>query len=164
MKIFPGRKKCFARKYPTAIFRFLTGTTKNSRDDNSPPAPPSPEAAVPLPRPASTAGEPGPELREKVALLRELIQLEKELEEITQSPEPPSSRMVIEHIVFRLEEIIERHNAQPINGDRWFDTRRHQAVPAACVPDGTPILETLRPGWVLNNQVLRRARVRVEPN
>ena len=113
--------------------------------------------------------------KEKLYLLRRFLKLLIAIRDAASGSEPgqPEVQSAAEDIaalkisaeeIARLEEIIERHNAQPIDGDRWFDTRRHQAVPAACVPDGTPILETLRPGWLLENQVLRRARVRVEPN
>ena len=71
------------------------------------------------------------------------------------------SSSALEHIGFRLEEIMDRSGATPIDGDRIFDIRRHRPDPIAIIKDGTPIEETIKAGWREGDRVLRRAMVKV---
>jgi hypothetical protein len=67
-----------------------------------------------------------------------------------------------EHILLQLQEILERSGVELITDDTTFERRRHQAVqPASGAIPGTPIVETLSPGFAVGRHVLRRARVRL---
>jgi hypothetical protein len=74
----------------------------------------------------------------------------------------PDRKELAEHILLQLEEILERSGVELITEDTIFERRRHQAVqPASEAIPGTPIVETLSPGFAVGRHVLRRARVRL---
>jgi molecular chaperone GrpE (heat shock protein) len=74
----------------------------------------------------------------------------------------PERKELAEHILLQLQEILERSGVELITEDTIFERRRHQAVqPASKAIPGTPIVETLSPGFAVGRHVLRRARVRL---
>lgn len=95
-----------------------------------------------------------------VRVLEDVVCLQDEIDRMRKGLDDESSS-ALEHIGFRLEEIIDRSGATPIKGDRIFDIRRHRPAPMAMVKDGTPIEETIRAGWREGDRVLRRATVKV---
>lgn len=96
-----------------------------------------------------------------IKVLEDVIRLQDEILRMKKGLGDESSS-ALEHIGFRLEEIMDRSGATPIDGDRIFDIRRHRPDPVAVVKDGSPIAETTRPGWREGDLVLRRATVRVQ--
>lgn len=123
-------------------------------------------SAAPLQAPPSGefGGQPeaGSVEARKVAIsfFEDIILLEKELDDFKQQAETPAGPLV-EHVLFRLEEIMERHGAVPVGEEPQFNGLWHQAVPPEYVPDGTAIEETISPGWRFGTRILRRARVRI---
>ena len=74
----------------------------------------------------------------------------------------PARQELVEHVLLQLQEILERSDVELIAGDATFERRRHQPEqPDARAAPGTPIIETLSPGFAVGNRVLRRARVRL---
>lgn len=96
-----------------------------------------------------------------IKVLEDVIRLQDEILRMRKGLEDESSA-ALEHVGFRLEEIMDRSGATPIEGDRIFDIRRHRPDPMVVVKDGTPIVETTRPGWREGDRVLRRATVKLE--
>ncbi len=65
-------------------------------------------------------------------------------------------------IISRLDDVMFNFGATPIDDDeRIFDIVRHIPSDGIETPDGTPIVEVLTPGVVINKRILRRAVVRV---
>jgi len=95
-------------------------------------------------------------------LVEECVEVVDELDDHMSSFDAPR-REVARHAILRLEEVLGRSGVEVIENDRSFDRTRHKPIPAnvASVP-GTPISETLSPGFAVGPRVLRRARVRVE--
>ena len=96
-----------------------------------------------------------------IKVLEDVIRLQDEILRMRKGLDDESSS-ALEHVGFRLEEIMDRSGAISIAGDRIFDIRRHRPDPMAVVKDGTPIAETTRPGWREGDRVLRRATVKLE--
>lgn len=96
-----------------------------------------------------------------IKVLEDVIRLQDEILRMRKGLEDESSA-ALEHVGFRLEEIMDRSGATPIEGDRIFDIRRHRPDPMVVVKNGTPIVETTRPGWREGDRVLRRATVKLE--
>lgn len=95
-----------------------------------------------------------------IKVLEDVIRLQDEILRMRKGLDGESSS-ALEHIGFRLEEIMDRSGATPIEGDRIFDIRRHRPDPIAIIKDGTPIEETIKAGWREGDRVLRRAMVKV---
>lgn len=95
-----------------------------------------------------------------IKVLEDVIRLQEEILRMRKGLGDESSS-ALEHIGFRLEEIMDRSGATPIDGDRIFDIRRHRPDPVAVVKDGALIIETTRSGWREGDRVLRRAMVKV---
>jgi hypothetical protein len=73
-----------------------------------------------------------------------------------------SRRMLADHVLARLTEVLQRANVEVIASDRAFDRRRHvSAERNGNVRPGTPIAEIVSPGFAVERRILRRARVRV---
>ncbi len=96
-----------------------------------------------------------------IKVLEDVVRLQDEILRMRKGLGDESSS-ALEHIGFRLEEIMDRSGATPIDGDRIFDIRRHRPDPVAVVKDGALIVETTRPGWREGDRVLRRATVKVQ--
>lgn len=73
-----------------------------------------------------------------------------------------SDRELVDHIGVRLQNILEQSGVEVIDRDVEFDRARHRPVPAVAAPPGSPIAETVSPGFAVGRRVLRRASVRVE--
>jgi hypothetical protein len=87
------------------------------------------------------------------------------IDELDQNAEGFDSprRDLAEHVVLRLEEVLERSGVEVITNDAIFDRARHRPVPSdGAATTGVAISETLSPGFAVGHRVLRRARVRVE--
>lgn len=73
-----------------------------------------------------------------------------------------SRQELAEYVLLQLQEILERADVELITGDATFDRHRHQPErPNAEAVPGTPIIETVSPGFAIGRRVLRRARVRL---
>ena len=65
-------------------------------------------------------------------------------------------------ILSRLDDVMFNFGAIPIDDDeRIFDIVRHIPSDGIETPDGTPIVDVLTPGIVINARILRRAVVKV---
>lgn len=95
-----------------------------------------------------------------IKVLEDVIRLQDEILRMRKGLGDESSS-ALEHIGFRLEEIMDRSGATPIEGDRLFDIRCHRPDPMAVVKDGTLIVETIINGWREGDRVLRRAIVKI---
>ena len=68
-----------------------------------------------------------------------------------------------EHVMLRLEEVLERSGVEVIVDDASFDRARHRPLSGGVeVSNGAAITETISPGFAVGQRVLRRARVQVE--
>ena len=133
---------------------------QNEEDVQSPfHDPVMPHAAIII-APTNHEQEETDQLRLKKDFLADIIRLENELRESGGDPDLTSEQL-IEHAIFRLEEIIEKQGAEPISEETKFNCLRHSAVPPRFVNDGTPIGETLSQGWCIGKYVLRKAKVRI---
>lgn len=90
----------------------------------------------------------------------EVIRLGDELDKLMPAL-LPDAKSIAGHIADRLTEILDRNGAEMIDSETVFDIRRHQPIPSRPVPDGTPIIKVISPGWRVEDRVLRRAKVEV---
>lgn len=95
-----------------------------------------------------------------VKVMEDLMRLSSEIRRLADHA-PDDSRDALDYIYEQLEDVFERNGLTMIEGETVYDVCRHQPVPAALVPDGTPVEKTLVPGWALDRKVLRRAKVSV---
>jgi hypothetical protein len=103
----------------------------------------------------------GPGDKPWLDLVEEIVLLFDELEQSADKMEP-QGRAIALHVCDRLREILERSGVEVIANDSTFDLMRHRPEPAvASVPAGSPIQETLSPGFAVGRRVLRRAIVRI---
>jgi GrpE len=97
-----------------------------------------------------------------LGLAKECVDLFDELERLIPDLDSPRQEMA-QHVESRLEEILTRSGVEMINNDAVFDQNRHRlAVSRRAVAPGTPISETVSPGFAIGRRVLRPARVRVD--
>lgn len=94
-------------------------------------------------------------------LIEECTDLISEFESYKNRFETEEGKMMTDIVQERLFEILVKSGAQLITDETSFDIIRHIAVPAQMVENGTPVLETIRPGIALGNKVLIRAQVRI---
>jgi molecular chaperone GrpE (heat shock protein) len=98
---------------------------------------------------------------ERDLLIQDCVDLMNEMDGFI-SQEDENSSQIIEHLLNRFEDILERNNVQRIEKELEFNNIRHRSFETGKrIPQGALILETLRPGYILNNRVIRRALVRV---
>ncbi len=94
-------------------------------------------------------------------LVEECVEVVDELDRHISTFDAPR-REVAEHVVLRIEEVLERSGVEVISDEPIFDRSRHQPIGAsATASPGAAISETLSPGFAVGRRVLRRARVRV---
>ncbi len=75
----------------------------------------------------------------------------------------PERQELADHVILRLEEVLERSGVDIISDDETFDSKRHKPEKATTkTSPGAHITETLSPGFAVGRRVLRRAKVRVE--
>jgi hypothetical protein len=131
---------------------------------------PEPPGAEAPPAPLSAASEPpGAEApngepldnRPWLKLVEESVALFDELDRHRVDFDPPRLE-VADHVVCRLQEILERCGVEPISGLGAFDRNRHQPEGAARVLPGATVTKTLSPGFRVGKRILRRARVCVQ--
>lgn len=94
-------------------------------------------------------------------LVEKCVDLIDELDRLLESLDPPRQEMA-EHVISRLQEVLERSGVNVISGDTQFDRSRHEsATRKSGLSPGTPITATLSPGFAVGRRVLRRARVQL---
>src|SRR5215216_2440197 len=72
-------------------------------------------------------------------------------------------QQLAEHVMLRLEEVLERSGVEVIVDEASFDRARHRPLSGGVeVSNGAAITETISPGFAVGQRVLRRARVQVE--
>lgn len=75
----------------------------------------------------------------------------------------PERQELADHVILRIEEVLERSGVDVISEDATFDSKRHRLEKATTkTSPGAHITETLSPGFAVGRRVLRRAKVRVE--
>lgn len=72
----------------------------------------------------------------------------------------PQCQEIVDHTVLRLEEVLVRSGVEIISDEVDFDRNRHKPAAEDSSTDGT-IIETISPGFAVEQRVLRRARVRL---
>ncbi len=124
----------------------------------------APKVPAPSPMPAppeAVKDEPTSEIPGHASLfktLKDCADLLTELEDMHDKLDE-RARPLSEHIRVTLQEMVERAGAIRIEDEPSFDVSRHQSVPVARVSPGTPIAETVEPGYVFDGRVIKRAKV-----
>jgi len=94
-------------------------------------------------------------------LVEECVELSKELDEIRVRDEI-STRDLLDHVLVRLQQLLERCGVESIVDPAPFNRRLHRATPGVPKPNsGTYTVEVLAPGFCIGERVLLRARVRL---
>jgi hypothetical protein len=73
----------------------------------------------------------------------------------------PEAQELADHVMYRLEDALERSGVEVILDDVAFERGRHKREKADSVGPGATIAETLRPGFAVGPQVFGRARIRL---
>ena len=117
--------------------------------------------SLPLQQTATQVQQQGTlENRSWLSLVEDNIAIYDELDRNMESFDEQSKQLG-EHILLRLEEILERSGVSLIQGETTFDRHRHQPIPVTTsVAHGAPIIATLSSGFVVDGRILRRAHVR----
>jgi uncharacterized tellurite resistance protein B-like protein len=81
-----------------------------------------------------------------------------------QMPHFDSARQELaDHVILRLEEVLQRSGVDVISEETVFDRSRHKLARAdPQIAPGAIVTKTLSPGFAIGPRVLRRARVQVE--
>ena len=118
--------------------------------------------SLPLQQTATQTQQQGTlENRPWLSLVEDSVGIYDELDRNMESFDEQSKQLA-EHLLLRLEEILERSGVSLIQGETTFDRHRHQPLPVTTsVAPGAPIIATLRPGFIADGRILRRAHVRV---
>jgi hypothetical protein len=96
-----------------------------------------------------------------MSLVQENVAVVDELEHHASSLDS-SARAIADHATALICEALERADVELIADDKRFDARRHSPLDkTGRIPLGTPIVETVSPGFAVGKRVLRRASVRV---
>jgi len=111
---------------------------------------------------SAPAADPGPlpeDPSQKISKVAECCvrlfdELDKNMEDFDQG-----KRELAEHVMARIEVILESAGVEAIEGEVAFDRMRHE--PDKSTANGAEIAETISPGFSLGQRVLRRARVRI---
>lgn len=110
-------------------------------------------------------GPNGDELLENepwVGLVEDCVEVVEELDRHMTGFDSERKELA-DHVMLRMEEVLERAGVEVISDDETLDKRRHNAEKSSAGhAPGDPIAETLSPGFAVGRRVLRRARVRVE--
>ena len=102
--------------------------------------------------------------QQREQLIRECADLMNELDTYITKADTKTAQF-LEYTLSRLEDALDRSHVDRIDTEELFNP-----VPASLshsgthIPQGTPITETIRPGYVLGNRVIRRALVITETN
>ncbi len=118
------------------------------------------EEAAPAPGPVELRGTEDPLHDEAwTGLVESCVELVDELDR-TRERFDPARRELTEHVLLRLEEILDRPGIEVIRDEKSFSRDRHQPDRKAAA--GSAVVETLSPGFAIGRRVLRRAKVRLE--
>jgi molecular chaperone GrpE (heat shock protein) len=101
--------------------------------------------------------------QQRDSLIRECTDLMNDLDRFAGQGDEGANQMV-EFVLSRLEDALDRNRVTRIEGESQFNNIRHRTEGGKRVPQGTPIVETVRSGYMLDNRVIRRALVKVEPD
>lgn len=114
----------------------------------------------------SPVEEPPPPLldnRPFVKLAEECVDMMNEFEGYIERLETREGKMMVELIVKRLQELLERSGLHRIDDEtELFSVLRHIPIPIESVSEGTPLNGIIRAGLALENRVLRKAKVNVQ--
>lgn len=102
--------------------------------------------------------------RQWVDLVEESVELIDELDRYFDSFDAPRKELA-DHIMNRLQEILERSGVETIIDDEAYDRQRHEpAEESKNASPGAAIAKTLSPGFAIGRRVFRRARVKMAEN
>ena len=93
-------------------------------------------------------------------VLCDMAELSDELLDVVFSSNS-EARQSVEYTIDRVDEILLKHGATAIDKCMRYDPMLHRAIPAGVLEKGAVITDTLRCGWMLNDRVIRRARVKM---
>lgn len=93
-----------------------------------------------------------------MSLADSLTSLMEEIEDVGDL----SSSELVEIVKCRLQEGFLISGAELIAEDKVFDAIRHTPVPPAMVKQGAPIEKTIEPGIIINDKVIRKAKVEMK--
>lgn len=95
-------------------------------------------------------------------LAEECVDLMNEFEGYIDRLETAEGKMIVEMLEKRFQEILERSGLQRIdNENEPFSVLRHTPVPMEPVSEGIALSEIICPGLLLENRVLRKAKVKI---
>jgi hypothetical protein len=97
-------------------------------------------------------------------LAEECVSLFDEVERNKPFFAPPGQELA-EHVLCRIQEMLQRSGVAAIADEAIFDRHRHQPVnrnPGAT--EQARIIETISPGFAIGQRILRRARVKLAEN
>lgn len=94
-------------------------------------------------------------------LLENLSGVIRELDGYQSRLETEEAKSITDITSLHLIEAMENGDIEVISNDKEFNILLHTPVPSKKVENGTPIIETIRPGLKLGNKVIVRAQVKV---
>ncbi len=99
--------------------------------------------------------------KEYYDLLDRLAFIIRELDGYQQRLETEEAKSIIDITSLHLIEAMESGNVEEISNDTFFNILYHTPIPTMAVENGTPIIETIRPGLKIGNKVIVRAQVKI---
>jgi molecular chaperone GrpE (heat shock protein) len=99
--------------------------------------------------------------QQREQLIRECADLMNELDTYIPKAEAKTAQF-LEYTLSRLEDALDRSHVEKIEDEQIFNPVRHRSQSSSPTPQGTSISETIRPGYVLGNRVIRRALVKTK--
>ena len=93
-----------------------------------------------------------------MSIVESLTSLMQEIEDIEDLP----SQEVADLVKSRIQESLLLSGAELIAEDKEFDVLRHQPIPAAMIKKGEPIDSIIEPGILIENKVIRKAKVTIK--
>ena len=101
------------------------------------------------------------ENRPLVKVFTECADLLSEIERISPRFKSPDSKLLLDLVNERLRTALYLSGGKPIDSDDTFDPVRHICLDNPLTKDGTPIIETIEAGILLETRVFVKAKVRV---
>lgn len=93
-----------------------------------------------------------------MSIVESLTFLMQEIEDAEGLP----SQEVVDLVKSRIQEGLLLSGAELIAEDKEFDVLRHQPIPAAMIKKGAPIDSIIEPGILIENKVIRKAKVTIK--
>lgn len=93
-----------------------------------------------------------------MSIVESLTSLMQEIEDVEDLP----SQEVADLVKSRIQEGLLLSGAELIAEDKEFDVLRHQPIPAAMIKKGEPIDSIIEPGILIENKVVRKAKVTIK--